>query len=204
MVALTQSIDDKMLFDKNVLKYVDNDNVRCNGKNCINMNCHCIKRISLLLKVHHKNININTCSDSTRNIMIMIHDIFGKYYDIISILNDYIHIVKYHDNILEDITKYIINLIHIQCNLQNCGCIKRNYRNRVYDKIDPNDHDPNRDLTELMNDIIDIIHCYLIHTFDIGFKLTKTEKQLISMEQEEDEDDDGYKYEIIIKKYISG
>eukprot|EP01084_Bolivina_argentea_P048752 89771_1 len=62
MTSLTRIIDDNALFDEIVLKQVidfeSNKDIKCNGKNVATITCHCIKRITLLLIYHHKNINI--------------------------------------------------------------------------------------------------------------------------------------------------
>lgn len=133
---------DQVITYEDALKNDDGISIKCNGKNLSNsIRCHCIKRISLLLITHQKNINIFNHGKTVdvENVMIMIRDTFGEHYDIVTILNDYMHIVKYHDDILEDITKFIN--IKIQCNLVNCGCITRNYRNRVNDDDNYNDND---------------------------------------------------------------
>ena len=198
-ITLTALIEENLLFEKYVLDEIinyeyNNYNKICIGKYIKKIRCHCIIRISLLLNMIDKNINyINYNNNNNKNndiITRIIYDTFGKYYNIISILNDYIHIIKYHDNILQDIYKYI-NIK--SCKLNTCKYIKRNYRNKINENNN-NKNNNNDNKSELINNIIDIIHCYLIHTFDIGFKLTQNEKDLISFDNDDEEeyiDDDN-------------
>ena len=100
----------------------------CNGKYIATIRCHCIKRIALLLNMIDKNLNyINNSYKFDNMVMRMIYDTFGDNYGIIQILNDYIHIIKYHNDILQDIYEFI-NLS--SCKLSQCQYIKRNYTNR--------------------------------------------------------------------------
>eukprot|EP01084_Bolivina_argentea_P105311 188546_1 len=107
-------------------------------------------------------------------------------YDMVLLLNYLHHLMKNHKSETEEIYDILRNHIYNgkKCDLANCLMLSRNRRDRVklggqdsavyklyFYQIDVND------IT--IQQIMDSIHCYYLHSLDIGYKLTKKDKQQI-------------------------
>eukprot|EP01084_Bolivina_argentea_P191684 329250_1 len=68
--------------------------------------------------------------------------------------------------------------MNLPCNIERCGCYIRNNRIREYDEALPNKTDH---LVIVYRDLLDTIHCTLIHAFDSGFNIKH--KRLQAMKQ---------------------
>eukprot|EP01084_Bolivina_argentea_P153411 267499_1 len=122
--------------------------------------CSYIQRIVSLLKLYVNSYRLQ-----------FISDIISKY-DITSILNDYHHIIDIHgnDNDLEQLSYSII------CKFETCQSSTRNGRNR----INSNNNNIYKVHEQVLIDIFDSMHCHLLHSFDISYRLTQKEKKKIS------------------------
>eukprot|EP01084_Bolivina_argentea_P319670 554467_1 len=79
-----------------------------------------------------------------------------------TILNNFLCLSTDHNTDTE--FEYIYTQLNAQCNIYNCKRFKRNYRNRSDEK--------QQQYTEtLEQQIIDKIHCFYCHSFDIGYRL---------------------------------
>eukprot|EP01084_Bolivina_argentea_P295340 508428_1 len=86
----------------------------------------------------------------------------------IKLLNHYLHFLDAHND--GESFEIISNKLSI-CNISNCNAIKRNYRNR-------------NDRNNLLNisteqQIIDKIHCYISHSYDIGYRMRESDRHAI-------------------------
>ena len=81
-------------------------------------------------------------------------------------LNDYNHIIIDHDDDDEEIYNYISNVL--PCNIMECAMYKR--WNRDHEKQTNDDA-----IFELYRDLLDQIHCYILHSFEIGTRVKKEE-----------------------------
>eukprot|EP01084_Bolivina_argentea_P020515 38150_1 len=89
--------------------------------------------------------------------------------NLLRILNDYLHLMKLHDNDTD--FQYINNLWGI-CDILKCDMYRRNNREEIsVAQLQIND--------EVYKQIMNGIHCYFTHCFDIGHRLTIKEKQII-------------------------
>eukprot|EP01084_Bolivina_argentea_P092678 166716_1 len=122
----------------------------------VNKICSSATRIKLFLKSYEKNMN-NPTAFNIRLITL--------------VLDDYIHLITFHNDNLED----LYNSLSLVCDLQKCSAVMRNYRERFNQQ--QNDNICARD--KALIDVMDQIHSYLVHTFDVGYRLTKSEKQII-------------------------
>ena len=170
------------------------DQVNCNG----DVDCGSIKRIKSLLKYymeHHNNFE-------------EVSQYLQQYK--IQLIKDYHHILDKHLN-EERMTKMESNkqfqMIHeqmadIQCNIKNCEVYLRNNRQRETMNIQCND----KNLAMLI-DIIDTIHCYFIHSIDVGYRIINSFNHENEMKSEETDDNDNDKeYDAEMKRlreYIS-
>eukprot|EP01084_Bolivina_argentea_P050878 93584_1 len=162
------------LIDKDALKDMTLPNgitvwghPRCTCKNM--SECISIIRIKVLLSLYQ----ISSCN--MKHIFEIYNTIKNEYhYDVVRILNDYTHIIKYHDETGHDNDnlEQILIFLDLNCNMQSCDAIKRNRRNRMQIINNQGNHKQN-----VIVDIFDQLHCYILHSFDSGFKLLSSEKQ---------------------------
>eukprot|EP01084_Bolivina_argentea_P304209 525312_1 len=98
-----------------------------------------------------------------------------------SLLNDFIHILDEHNNEtdLNKIMKLLFNHnLRNECDIINCQLSLRYHRNRRYDfQIKSNDKIQSMDYRFIFwQDIMDQIHLYLYHLYDIGMRLHKSKR----------------------------
>eukprot|EP01084_Bolivina_argentea_P138862 244379_1 len=144
--------------------------------------CVPISRITFMLHLFYKNDNDNK-SDMIK--------LINNDYSIIHLLNDYIHILHSH----QESFALIHNVLGFGCSLQKCNSFKRNIGISI--NI-PNSEGINVHDTVTTN-IIDQIHCYFLHTFDVGFRLKST--KLIN-ENRNNDITFSNKYFICVQKHL--
>eukprot|EP01084_Bolivina_argentea_P142513 250367_1 len=112
--------------------------------------CH-LQRLLLVMNKYHMNDH-----------KILNDAIFD---DILQILNDYLHLMQQHDD--DEQFEYTVNQF-IECDINNCTSFRRNMRiiNNVED-------------ISINRKILDKIHCFYQHCYDIGNKLLIKEQQQI-------------------------
>eukprot|EP01084_Bolivina_argentea_P276966 472698_1 len=91
------------------------------------------------------------------------------------LLNDYIHIMEKHYNDIDNISSLMLHDFGLMnpCDASNCLLLFRHFRDRNNDNIANQTKDTN---LLFYIDIMDSIHCYLIHLYDIGMR-AKVNKQ---------------------------
>eukprot|EP01083_Nonionella_stella_P303840 1053224_1 len=86
-----------------------------------------------------------------------------------SLLDDFIHIIETHNDELQDIAKLMMAEHQFRpCNIKNCLLLVRHYRDRNQPN-ESNDHSDEKFI--LYRDILDGIHCHLVHLYDIGLRV---------------------------------
>eukprot|EP01084_Bolivina_argentea_P251881 422627_1 len=131
------------------------------------LNCCQIQNLSKLMRFYNKSQD----SDG-------IEDEFFHNIDISSILNDFLHVLNLcskHDHNFEIIADYFG-----YCDAQKCNKLKRNHRNR-------NNTELNDKANTVRLQILDKIHCYFAHSFDIGYRLTVQERKCININHSKDD-----------------
>ena len=127
----------------------------------------------------------------------------NNYSDVGSLLDDYHHLIYYHD--FDQIYRHL----HLKCfddnpaHLTSCKCLVRNHRNRLGQKTASSVYYFNNDPKEMnIEQILDLIHCYFLHSYHLGLILTPNEFIYIhnndnnnndkddSHDDDEDDDDD--------------
>eukprot|EP01083_Nonionella_stella_P043254 116720_1 len=115
----------------------------------------------------------------------------GAVYSITSLINDYHHVLEEHDVDLEDIRTFLVDKHGLDCVDSECDYLRRNYRNRTqcskYDEIQLYETDDAK--RQLMNKQLDKIHAYMLHSFDLNYRLTKNEQLQIFGVNTEQKDD---------------
>eukprot|EP01083_Nonionella_stella_P237775 833806_1 len=109
-------------------------------------------------------------------------DVFHKsadQYEVVVLLNNFNHLLDHHSHQFEDIYNQLKLIIfdNNDCELSNCLLMLRHQRDRH--EVILNDMETEQE-DIVMQQLLDRIHCHYMHSFDIGFKLTQSEKQEIS------------------------
>eukprot|EP01084_Bolivina_argentea_P194373 333496_1 len=98
--------------------------------------------------------------------------------DVLLVLNDFLYLLNYHNN--TDDFEIIHNELNSCCNVFCCEQFQRNYRVRNYEEKSVGNI---KDVVK--QQIIDKIHCYYLHSFDIGFKMTPKQRLCFISNQKE-------------------
>eukprot|EP01083_Nonionella_stella_P013388 37713_1 len=129
--------------------------------------CHPFKRIQYGLHKYQmwlKQIEMNA--------MIMV----DEHYSETHVLDDYHHLMYCHN--IEDIH----HKLNIKCDVDSCKCLMRNYRNRHL----PNNHKMyfGTEIEDInCEQIMDCIHCYFVHSFDLCLSLTRAQRASVDSTQ---------------------
>eukprot|EP01084_Bolivina_argentea_P023620 44095_1 len=150
--------------------------ISCNSVDITN--CIVLKRITSMLQFYHHNHNkYNEVSNYLE-----------KYNENSNLIADYHHILDRHlneDKISESKSNEQFETIHQQiannlsCDISKCYIHSRNNRHRDTTNIDCQD---DKHLSMFI-DIMDTIHCYFIHSIDIGYRIIHT------LDEDDKEDD---------------
>eukprot|EP01083_Nonionella_stella_P135289 411562_1 len=97
--------------------------------------------------------------------------------DIHDVLNDFLYLLEHHND--EYSFQRLYELFGGFCDINHCAAFQRNYRNRANEHWDvTNPLYANIDSTDIVKQqIMDRIHCYYRHSFDMGYRLGIDEKQ---------------------------
>eukprot|EP01084_Bolivina_argentea_P194372 333495_1 len=90
--------------------------------------------------------------------------------DVLLVLNDFLYLLNYHNN--TDDFEIIHNELNSCCNVFCCEQFQRNYRVRNYEEKSVGNI---KDVVK--QQIIDKIHCYYLHSLDIGYRLNSMEEK---------------------------
>eukprot|EP01084_Bolivina_argentea_P105210 188343_1 len=97
--------------------------------------------------------------------------------DIKLLLNDFLYLLNNYNN--DDQFECIYNTLCCVCNIKNCKIFRRNYRNRNNDKFIRTIYPIYGTYDTVKVQILDKIHCFYSHTFDIGFRLSQKDRLLL-------------------------
>eukprot|EP01084_Bolivina_argentea_P174500 302282_1 len=163
-VTFNVPFDSKHLLSSSIPQLFDNDADR---KECDLLRCRSLIRLSKILLHYAKSIDLDK--------------IYPFNYDNSDLLNDFQHLLVKHCDQYEDIYKILTKNDDKSCDITMCNIIRRNNRDRqeisknclkmleMYDA---------EDLKDIMKQqLIDKIHCYYFHSFDIGYKITEQQRQ---------------------------
>lgn len=122
------------------------------------INCLSIKRLLMALK-YYSMLDVVNNKDDQNTFIQFINEIY------INLLNDYIHLVTVHGNQLQELYQFITNSeVFTNCNINHCQFTSRHHRTNTnmisdYDSV-----------LELNTEIMDSLHFYLFHCFDVGLR----------------------------------
>eukprot|EP01084_Bolivina_argentea_P112255 200223_1 len=119
------------------------------------------------------------------DIMLLAHD-----YNNVQFLNDFNHLLFNHVNQFEDIYNNLIETINNnkECEMSKCLILRRNHRNRKkFDRKMYFQNENNIDRIHVVQQqMIDRVHSYFFHSFDIGYKLQVNELPIIETNNVDD------------------
>ena len=150
-------------------------NQECDGKTCLSL-----ERVHYVLKKY------DGWRNSEKKIMSLgmyryVNNGLGEHYNNTHLLNDFNHLIEFHDNVFNHIYEYFDG----ECDLEKCLLIKRLHRDRDYYKNDAKRKEIyyNYDDAKEINtqQILDKIHCYYRHSYDLGFRVKKS--KLLSIQK---------------------
>eukprot|EP01083_Nonionella_stella_P147675 466358_1 len=198
-------IDSNYLLNPNNSVYYD----ECSDDSqCTLGQCKSLQRITHNLRRYHKyvehkqklqSIHTDDGSDNKQDISNMcIDDIFGHSKNGSSsnvyLLNDFHHLMYKHGNEYGSVHKSLLDNCSdgMLCNVCDCLMIRRNYRNRRTETNIYFDAANNEDI--IKQQLMDKIHSYYYHSFDLGYKMSADEhakivsKVPIDMKQNDDDE----------------
>eukprot|EP01084_Bolivina_argentea_P143452 251905_1 len=126
--------------------------------------------------------------------------VFNEFIDVCKkadVKDKFIHMLKVHNKEIDEIYNIILSKYSFQpCNISNCRLTVRHYRNKQNssgDNINTNEE------TIFWRDFFDCVHCYVLHLFDFGYKVRKTDLTQDDDAKYDHDNDDICKY--IDKKF---
>eukprot|EP01084_Bolivina_argentea_P181735 313829_1 len=140
------------------------------------MGCLLSQNLNILHAVCDES-NVNGCNH-IKNLSIMMRKYTSGNLNIESVnidkvLDDYLHLFSHHKN--DDAFEYVYNLFGGFCDAKKCGIVSAKCKRKI-DEIKLNSISVD---TIVKKQIFDKIHCHYQHAYDIGFKLTKREKNIL-------------------------
>eukprot|EP01084_Bolivina_argentea_P074984 135993_1 len=127
-------------------------------------NCQCILRIIKSIEYYHT-LNITNNQKHQNKLVKFCKETYK------CLLDDYIHLITKHNNDLDQIFTIMTSEFNINfCNLFSCTSTINHHRNRT--KYGKNSHQitGNKDFI-FYRDIMDNIHYYLYHLYDVGLRI---------------------------------
>eukprot|EP01084_Bolivina_argentea_P248460 415633_1 len=120
----------------------------------------------------------DNCHSAKALVNILINDIKEQSNQANLCLSYFLHQITLHN--VDESFEFIYNQLDV-CDIKKCQFFNRNYRNRHVPTITSNNV-----IENVNQQIMDKIHCYYYHSYDIGYRLTGKEKNMVN-EIEENE-----------------
>lgn len=152
-------------------EYADNEvNNKCDVKQC-----SALHQIAIIMTIYQTLNQMDEPSDDK------FAQLFNDGYSTGDMINDFQHLSIVHQREYEMINVCLEGIANDAkpCRLSNCGMMKRNQRER-----EKHDKDGLKKLYHKTEDediirlqLLDLIHCFYFHAFDIGYKLKRLKLQ---------------------------
>eukprot|EP01083_Nonionella_stella_P069624 185698_1 len=170
------------------------------GVECTASPCDHLSHIVDVLKQYHHFIECNVQAPVSTNISVDINNILASDSHV-TLVNDFHHLIQKHRANFEQIYDTLIKANNgKECDIKLCVPLRRNHRNRhrlCIETVEINklyfNHDNVIEIS--LQQILDKIHCYYFHSFDIGYKHTRQDRHDIFARAQKHElksDDDDY------------
>eukprot|EP01083_Nonionella_stella_P015844 44347_1 len=122
---------------------------------------------------------------------ILYSRINSKDLDIVQVLNDYLHVMEHHVD--DDHFEQAVQSFSM-CDMHKCDALRRNHR------VSGNDQQTKDEYEASIRDILDKIHCYFCHWYDVGNRLTPQEIRTITDDDIENKDTDPFNEQLMNKR----
>eukprot|EP01083_Nonionella_stella_P056511 148770_1 len=156
--------DERVIFSEQYM------NQECDGKTCLSL-----ERVKYVLKKYDLWRNRNKLrSIKGLGMYKYINNGLGEYYNNTHLLNDYNHLIQFHDDVFHHIYAYFDG----ECDFGRCVLIKRLHRDRDYYRDDEKrkeiyyNYDDEKEINT--QQILNKIHCYYRHAYDLGFRVKQS------------------------------
>eukprot|EP01084_Bolivina_argentea_P297395 512334_1 len=133
--------------------------------NCFLSKCKSMQRMKQILNIYEQQSDMNDL-------------------DINIILNDFLHLLQAHNDDIQ--FQHIFDVFNINCNASKCDKIQRNYMNKS------TDYKHKHMVQCFQREILDRIHCFYCHSFDIGNRINRKEFEMITTNNNTAMDDSKY------------
>eukprot|EP01084_Bolivina_argentea_P215052 365072_1 len=135
-----------------------------------------LKHYSIYIKENYSSKQVN--KTKANDIETCVFSAMSNNYQMVDLLNDHNHLLLYHSDELEHIYEILCAIVYDgnSCNFTQCLQLRRNHRDRSNISKNSLYHTEDNIVTE---QLLDRIHSFYFHTFDIGYKLTQKEKILV-------------------------
>ena len=148
--------------------------------------CQSIRNIATALVLYQQHQNGQNGSDNRQSADYLSEFVEQRYPNLI---NDFHHILNQHldadsrksNEEFEDIYYELKRYIH--CDIKQCAYYRRSLRDREGDRFRVN-----RDEETVYMDIMDTVHCYLLHSYDLAFRIKARHQQKYIDHELQDED----------------
>eukprot|EP01084_Bolivina_argentea_P086410 156186_1 len=140
--------------------------------------CVCTTRIVEAMK-YYQRLDI-TDNDDKSKVDSLYHD---KYEHIV---NDFTHLIHEHPNKLDAMYDFATkNLKLKKCNVENCPYTRLYNTNKTGEHQESDNNNKTEEIVkfEYARDILDSIHCYVLHQYDLGFAIHKDTKNKFIQQQ---------------------
>ena len=161
---------------KQISEHINFDIFKQQQRGCkrIIKDCQCLQRVIYALKYYETLDAENTATDRDKLVKFA-SDVYK------GLLNDYIHIIDYHnDSIqLEEISHILYEIYEFNtCDIDKCGKKLRYRKDRSNEEMNV---DPSLDPQYVFyRELFNQIHCYLYHLFDLGLRIRQKSCQSIA------------------------
>eukprot|EP01083_Nonionella_stella_P083514 230988_1 len=148
---------------------------------CALDDCLCLEIMCDVMRLYHVYITSNVGRHKTQShIDDSVYSEIGNGYNNVDLLDDFNHLLSCHSHEFEDVYNMLKATVYDgeDCNLSQCVMMKRNHRDRS--AITKNESilyqlyfDKDNIVAE---QLLDRVHCYYFHTFDVGRGLTENDR----------------------------
>lgn len=105
------------------------------------------------------------------------------------VLNDIVHLVDKHNDDLQQINESLINdKDFIACDVKQCALTARHYHRAEFNKENKKNVNDDKSLTNFYIEMMDGLHLYIMHLFDLGIRSIKSIHDIRHNESNDDKD----------------
>eukprot|EP01083_Nonionella_stella_P263295 894547_1 len=137
--------------------------------------CLCLEIIGNVLTLYSTYLQQPSHSNDNGSVYQHVFEQIGNHYTAVDVLNDFNHLLSKHSDQFEYIYNALIKRVYNNkpCMLEQCQFMQRNQRDRKFVQCSSALYLNDNGFDIVSQQILDRIHCFYFHSFDVGYKLTK-------------------------------